>query len=108
MNADRLALIDDGVGRDASPCVSVIIPNYNCSRWLKQTINSRIRQRPALNEFYRKKVYRWLDPLQTDLDAWLREYNESRPHQGRWCFGKTSMQPFLDALPIAKEKMIAV
>ena len=28
-------------------------------------------------------------------------------HQGRWCFGKTPMQTFLDAMPIAKEKMIA-
>jgi len=34
-------------------------------------------------------------------------YNEVRPHQGRWCFGKTPMQAFLDAAPFAKEKMIA-
>ena len=38
----------------------------------------------ALNEFYRvafrKKVYRSLDELQADLDAWLAEYNEPRPH----------------------------
>jgi hypothetical protein len=27
--------------------------------------------------------------------------------QGRWCFGKTPMQIFLDAKPIAEEKMIA-
>ena len=47
----------------------------------------------ALNEFYRvafrKKVYRSTDELQADLDAWIKEYNEARPHQGRWCFGKT-------------------
>ena len=35
------------------------------------------------------------------------EYNEARPHQGRWCFGKTPMQTFLDAMPMTKEKMIA-
>jgi hypothetical protein len=23
-----------------------------------------------------------------DLDLWVREYNEQRPNQGRWCFGK--------------------
>jgi len=50
----------------------------------------------VLNEFYRvafrKKVYRSIDELQADLDAWVREYNEVRPHQGRWCFGKTPMQ----------------
>ena len=27
-------------------------------------------------------------------------------HQGRWCYGKTPMQTFLDSLPVAKEKMI--
>jgi hypothetical protein len=34
-------------------------------------------------------------------------YNETRPHQGRWCFGKTPMQTFLDAIPMTREKMIA-
>jgi hypothetical protein len=29
------------------------------------------------------------------------------PHQGRWCFGKTPMQTFLDAMPMIREKMIA-
>jgi hypothetical protein len=22
---------------------------------------------------------------QADLDSWIAEYNEARPHQGRWC-----------------------
>jgi transposase InsO family protein len=64
----------------------------------------------VLNEFYRvvfrKKVYRSIE-LQADLDAWAKEYNEARPHQGLWCFGKTPMQTFLNARPMAKEKMIA-
>jgi len=30
-----------------------------------------------------------------------------RPHQRRWCFGKTPMQILIDAKPLAKEKMIA-
>src|SRR6266853_2037320 len=55
----------------------------------------------------RKKIYRTIEELQTDLDAWLVDYNEQRPHQGRWCFGKTPMQTFLDALPLAKEKLMA-
>jgi transposase InsO family protein len=62
----------------------------------------------VLNEFYRtafrKKIYHSLEELQTDLDAWLVEYNEQRPHQGRWCYGKTPMQTFLDTVPLAKEK----
>jgi transposase InsO family protein len=67
--------------------------------------------RTVLDEFYRvafrKKIYRTIDELQADLDAWLVEYNHRRPHQGRWCFGKTPMQTFLDALPSAKEKLMA-
>jgi transposase InsO family protein len=65
----------------------------------------------VLDEFYRvafrKKLYASIEDLQNDLDLWIKTYNEERPHQGRWCFGKTPMQTFLDAIPIAKEKMIA-
>jgi transposase InsO family protein len=67
--------------------------------------------RTVLDEFYRvafrKKIYRTIDELQVDLDAWIAEYNEQRSHQGRWCFGKTPLQTFLDALPLAKEKLMA-
>jgi transposase InsO family protein len=67
--------------------------------------------RTVLDEFYRvafrKKIYRTIDELQADLDSWIADYNQLRPHQGRWCFGKTPMQTFLDALPIAKEKLMA-
>jgi transposase InsO family protein len=65
----------------------------------------------VLDEFYRiafrKKLYASIEELQNDLDLWIKSYNEERPHQGRWCFGKTPMQTFLDAIPIAREKMIA-
>ena len=33
--------------------------------------------------------------------------NPERHKQGRWCFGKTPMQTFLDAMAMTKEKMIA-
>jgi transposase InsO family protein len=65
----------------------------------------------VLDEFYRvafrKKLYRSLDELQADLDEWVRTYNEERPHQGRWCFGKTPSKTFLDSLALAKEKILA-
>ena len=63
-----------------------------------------------LSEFYqiafRKKIYESIEMLQNDLDEWLREYNESRPHSGKYCYGKTPMQTFLDSLSLAKEKML--
>ena len=64
-----------------------------------------------LDEFYRvafrKKIYRTIDELQADLDAWIKSYNDQRPHQGRWCFGKTPMNTFIDSVPLAREKLIA-
>jgi hypothetical protein len=39
-----------------------------------------------------------------------RDYGRAFPSpwlKGRWCFGKTPMQTFLDAVPMTKEKMIA-
>jgi len=65
-----------------------------------------------LDEFYRitfrKKLYNTLDELQADLDTWMKEYNEQRPHSGKYCFGKTPMQTFEDSMPLAKEKMLGV
>jgi len=64
----------------------------------------------VLDEFYRvafrKKVYNSLEELQRDLDLWLKEYNEERPHSGKYCYGKTPLQTFLDTLPLAKAKML--
>jgi transposase InsO family protein len=68
-------------------------------------------QKTVLNEFYRvafrRTLFRTLDELQRDLDVWIDEYNEQRPHQGRWCYGKTPMQTFLVAVPLAQEKQIS-
>ena len=66
--------------------------------------------RTVLEEFYqvafRKKIYHTIDELQIDLDHWLWQYNHERTHSGKYCFGKTPMQTFLDSLPLAKEKML--
>ena len=89
------------------------VEDIDHSRTKKSETNGIVERfhRTVLNEFYRiafrKKLYRSIDELQADLDAWLEAFNRERPHQGRWCFGKTPMQTFLDAKPIAKEKMIA-
>jgi transposase InsO family protein len=66
--------------------------------------------RTIQNEFYavafRKKIYPNLEELQEDLDLWLKEYNEERTHSGKYCFGKTPLQTFLDARYLADEKML--
>lgn len=64
--------------------------------------------RTIQNEFYaiafRKKMYQDLDILQQDLDIWMKEYNFDRTHSGKYCFGKTPMQTFLDAKHLADAK----
>lgn len=63
-----------------------------------------------LNEFYqiafRKKVYSSLEDLQNDLDKWMAEYNEQRPHSGKYCYGKTPSQTHESTIYMAKEKML--
>jgi len=65
--------------------------------------------RTIQDEFYaiafRKKVYRSIEELQTDLNNRLRYYNDQRTHTGKHCYGKTPMQTFLDAKPMAREKL---
>lgn len=66
--------------------------------------------RTIKDEFYdiafRKKLYRNVEELQTDLDHWLMKYNEQRPHSGKYCYGKTPMQTFRETVHIAIEKTI--
>ncbi|HOW30219.1 MAG TPA: IS481 family transposase [Bacteroidales bacterium] len=62
------------------------------------------------DEFYsiafRKKVYESIDHLQQDLDIWIEDYNKNRPHSGKYCFGKTPYQTFMDSMHLAKEKQL--
>jgi hypothetical protein len=66
--------------------------------------------RTLQEEFYsvafRKKLYTSLEELQSDLDVWLREYNETREHSGKYCYGKTPWQTFLDSKYLAQAKML--
>lgn len=68
--------------------------------------------RTMKDEFYciafRKKIYNSLEELQIDVNEWLRKYNEFRPHSGKYCYGKTPMQTFLDSKRIAIEKSCGI
>lgn len=60
-----------------------------------------------LDEFYkvafRKKVYTTLEDIQNDLDAFLKEYNEQRTNQGKYCKGRTPMETFIDGLDLYRQ-----
>jgi hypothetical protein len=63
-----------------------------------------------LEEFYqiafRKTLYSSMEQLQQDVDDWVDSYNCTRPHSGRYCYGKTPMQTFLDSKQIVQQKML--
>jgi hypothetical protein len=63
-------------------------------------------QNPAPRIAFRKKIYRSLDELQTDLDHWLMKFNQQRPHSGRHCYVKTPVQTFCKTIHIVLEKII--
>lgn len=66
--------------------------------------------RTIQDEFYaivfRKKVFNTLDELQSELDQWIHWYNHDRTHEGKYCFGKTPWQTFLESKHLAFEKQI--
>jgi len=66
--------------------------------------------RTIQEEFYqtafRKKVYTSIEELQQDVDTWIEWYNTERTHSGKYCYGKTPMQTFIDSIPLAKSKML--
>ena len=75
--------------------------NGICERFHKTMLNE------CYQVAFRKQIYRTLEELQADLDTWREDYNQQRPHQGRWCYGKTPMQTFVDSVSLAKEKILA-
>lgn len=66
--------------------------------------------RTILEEFYqiafRKKLYTSVGQLQHDVDDWIDSYNCTRPHSGRYCYGKTPMQTCLNSKQLVREKML--
>ncbi len=62
------------------------------------------------NEFYasafRRKLYRTLDELQADVDTWMETYNAERTHSGKYCYGKTPLQTFIESATLAQDKQL--
>jgi transposase InsO family protein len=69
-----------------------------CTEKLNQTIQE---------EFYavafRKTLYKSLEQMQTDLDAFMARYNTERTNQGRHCRGRTPMETFTDGIELYKK-----
>ncbi len=49
-------------------------------------------------------MYRTLDELQADADAWMETYNAEHTHSGKNCYGKTPLQTFIESVTLAHDK----
>jgi hypothetical protein len=62
-----------------------------------------------LQEFYqvtfRRKMYRSIKELQSDLDELLKYYNYACTHQGKMCCGRTPMETLIDGKELWKVKI---
>lgn len=47
-----------------------------------------------------------LEELQEDVEKWMKEYNEERPHSGKYCYGKTPWETFKESKHLAQSKML--
>ena len=54
-----------------------------------------------------KKIYKSIEELQEDVDQWIEDYNNIRPHSGKNCFGKTPMQTFIHNKMLAQQKNLS-
>ncbi len=70
-------------------------------------ICERFNRTTVQNEFYaiafKKRIYAIIEQLQTDLDAWMNSYNTERTHSVKYCFGKTSMQTFIERITVVRK-----
>lgn len=62
------------------------------------------------NEFYasafRRRLYTSLEQLQADVDVWMESYNAERTHSGKYCYGKTPLQTFIESATLAFDKQL--
>jgi hypothetical protein len=66
--------------------------------------------RTIQEEFYaiifRKKLFNSIEEIQEELDLWLDWYNRERTHSGKYCYGKTPHQTFMESKQLAKDKQV--
>lgn len=66
--------------------------------------------RTIQDEFYsiifRKKVFSSVEELQTELDNWIEWYNRDRTHSGKYCYGKTPWDTFLQSKDLSLQKQL--
>ena len=59
-------------------------------------------RRELLNAY----VFTSMDSVREFCEEWRMDYNNERPHSGRYCYGKTPMQTFNESITLAKQKLL--
>ena len=71
--------------------------HFECSIWFYG---------PSSYVAFRKKIYRDLASLQSNLDEWIDHYNHERTHQGKMCCGRIAMQKLEYGKQVWKQKKL--
>ena len=74
--------------------------NGICERF-RQTIQNELYA-----SAFRRKLYHSLEELQADVDVWMEGYNAERTHTGKYCYGKTPIQTFIESATLAYDKQL--
>lgn len=57
----------------------------------------KIMKNECYDVILRRRRYQQLDDIQDDVNRWMLFYNRERPHSGKYCYGKTPWQTWMDA-----------
>jgi hypothetical protein len=55
---------------------------------------------------FRRKIYTELKEIQQDIELWLEFYNRERAYSGKYCYGRTPWQTWVEKKGLAKEKQL--
>ena len=56
---------------------------------------------------FRRTLYQSLEEPHADVDVWVEAYNAERTHTGKYCAGKTPLQPFIESATLAYDKQLS-
>jgi transposase InsO family protein len=112
----KAVLTDNGrefCGKDTHPYELYLALNeieHRTTRVKRPQTNGFVERfnRTVLDEFFRPtfrtRLYTSIKPLQKDLDKWLKEYNEERPHQGYRNRGKRPIDTVKKFIKIVRKE----
>lgn len=86
-------LMEDSTTKAKSPQTNGICESFN-----------KIIKEEFYATTFRKKVYDNLEYLQHDLNEWLVQEHQRRPHSGRYCYVNTPHQTWRESLHLTRVK----